>query len=85
MLFFVGLLPATIFAVVGYFVLFASSRAEGVVRAFGRALAVWIFVAAAVPPVAGAYATLTGASPFKEMMAEHASWHQTPAAIGSGG
>lgn len=85
MLFFVGLLPATIFVVVGYFVLFASARADGVVRAFGRVLAVWIFVVAAVPPVAGAYATFTGASPFKEMMAGHAKWHQTPAAIGSGG
>jgi len=81
MLFFVGLLPATIFVVVGYFVLFASARAEGGIRAFGRVLAVWILIAAAVPPVAGAYATFTGASPFKEMMAEHAGWHQPPAGV----
>lgn len=85
MCFFFSLIPATIFVVIGYFVLFASARVEGPIRAFGRVLAIWIFIVAAFPPMAGAYATFTGICPFTQIMADGAGWHDTSAAIGSGG
>ncbi len=68
MCFFFSFMPATFWAVVGYFVLFSSSKADGGVRTFGRALAIWIFVIAAFIPIAGAYVTLTGLCPFEEML-----------------
>ncbi len=68
MCFFFSFMPATIWAVVGYFVLFSSSKADGGVRTFGRALAIWIFVIAAFIPIAGAYVTLAGLCPIEEML-----------------
>lgn len=84
MFFFFSLIPTTIFVVVGYFVLFASARANGGVRTFGRVLAIWIFVVAALPPLAGAYATITGIHPFTGMMADHAAWHESAAGTSAG-
>ena len=63
MLFFFSLIPATFAVVLGYFVLFSSAKTEGGVRTFGQILAVWIFVLAAMLPLAGAYATYAGFSP----------------------
>lgn len=60
MCFLFSFLPATFWAVVRYFVLFSSTKAEGVVRAIGRILAVWIFTISALILVAGAYAGLAG-------------------------
>ena len=68
MCFFFSLIPATILVVVGYFVLFSSARAQDRIRLFGRVLAVWIFVIALMPPLAGAYVTLAGLCPMTEMM-----------------
>ena len=68
MCFFFSLIPATVFVVVGYFVLFSSARAQGGIRLFGQVLAVWIFVIALLPPLAGAYLTLSGLCPMGEMM-----------------
>ncbi len=68
MCFFFSLIPATIFAVVGYFVLFSSAKAQGGIRFFGQVLAVWIFVIALIPPLAGAYLTLAGLCPMTGMM-----------------
>ena len=66
---FIGsLIPATIFAVIGYFVLFSSTKAEGGVHTLGRALAIWIFVLASFFPIMGAYATLSGQCPMERMM-----------------
>jgi hypothetical protein len=69
--FFFSLLPATLAVVLGYFVLFASTRAQGAVRIFGLILATWIFVIAAALPVAGAYATYAGFSPGQAMRSMH--------------
>ena len=44
--------------------LFASSRAEGGIQRFGRILAIWVFLVASVPLLAGAYVTLSGLCPF---------------------
>ena len=67
MCFIFSFLPATLWVVIGYFVLFASTKAEGVVQTFGRVLAIWIFVIAAFLPAAGAYVTLADLCPIEEM------------------
>lgn len=63
MCFFLSLIPATIWVVGGYFILFSSTKTEGAIQTFGRILAVWVFVIAAVIPVIGAYVTLSGLCP----------------------
>jgi len=68
MVFFVSLFPATVLVIVGYFVLFSSTRTEGAVKAFGQILAAWVFILAAAFPVAGAYATYAGFPSMDEMM-----------------
>jgi hypothetical protein len=70
MCFFLSLIPATFFVTIGYFVLFASSKAQGGIKAFGLILAIWIFVIALFPPIAGAYVTLSGQCRVEQMMKE---------------
>ena len=67
MCFFASLIPATFFLILGYFILFASGRAEGGIRTFGRILAVWIFLIALLPPIGGAVVTLSGECPMQKM------------------
>ena len=67
MCFFASLIPATFFVILGYFVLYASSRSEGGIRTFGRILAVWIFLIALLPPIGGAVITLSGECPMHKM------------------
>ncbi len=69
MTFFVGLLPATLFAVLGYIVLYCAIKSDGAFRAVGRFLAIWLFIAAAFPLLGGAYVTLSD-FPLLEMMGE---------------
>jgi hypothetical protein len=61
-------MPATIFTTIGYFVLFAASKADSGIMIFGWVLAIWIFVIAAFIPIAGAYVTLTGLCPIKDIL-----------------
>lgn len=68
MCFFFSLIPATIFSVIGYFVLFSSTKAEGNVKKFGQILAFWIFIIALFPIIMGAYLTLSGLCPIDEML-----------------
>ncbi len=68
MCFFFSLIPATFWVVVGYFVLFASSRAEGTLHRFGRLLGIWVLVIAVLIPICGAYVTLSGMCPLEKMM-----------------
>lgn len=68
MCFFVSFMPATIWLLIGYFVLFSSAKADGGIQVFGRILAIWIFVIAAFIPIAGAYVTLAGLCPIEEML-----------------
>ena len=68
MCFFISLLPATFWAVIGYFVLFSSTRAEGRVRTLGQWLAIWIFLIAVLIPFVAAYITLTGFCPLDALM-----------------
>lgn len=55
-----SLIPATLFAVLGYFILFSSTKVEGAARTLGQVLALWVFVLAATFPMAGIYATYAG-------------------------
>jgi hypothetical protein len=68
MCFFFSLIPATAWAVIGFFVLFASTKAEGRLNKFGQLLGTWSLVLAALFPLAGAIVTLTGLCPMGAMM-----------------
>jgi hypothetical protein len=69
MCFFFSLIPATIFVVLGYFILFSATKTqEGPVQIFGYVLAFWVFIIAAFFPVMGAYVTLAGLCPPMENM-----------------
>ncbi len=68
MCFIFSFMPATFLVVIGYFVLFSSTKTEGVVQKFGWLLAIWIFVIAALFPIMGAYVTISGQCPIEEMM-----------------
>ncbi len=63
MCFFVSLIPATIWVVLGYFILFSSTKTLGAVQQLGRILAIWVFIIAAFFPVMGAYVTFAGLCP----------------------
>jgi hypothetical protein len=68
MVFLISLIPATALVVVGYFVLFSSTRTDGAMKAFGRILAIWIFILAAAFPAAGVYAMYAGLPSMDAMM-----------------
>jgi hypothetical protein len=68
MCFFFSLIPATVLVTIGYFVLFASAKSEASIKTFGLTLAIWIFVIALLPPIAGAYVTLSGQCPIEQVM-----------------
>lgn len=68
MCFFFSLIPATIWVVLGYFVLFSSNKTVGAVQKFGQILAIWVFIVAAFFPIMGAYVTLAGFCPTIETM-----------------
>lgn len=68
MCFFFSLMPATICVIVGYFVLFASSKSDGGIKTFGWILAIWLFVIAAFIPLVGAYVTLAGLCPMEDIL-----------------
>ena len=68
MCFFVSLIPATVWLIIGFFVLFASTKAEGGLRKFGQVLAIWSFIIAALFLLGGAYVTLAGLCPMEAMM-----------------
>jgi len=68
MCFFVSLVPATFWAVIGYFVLFSSMKADGGMKKFGQILAIWTLLIAVFLPIAGAYLTLSGLCPIDAMI-----------------
>ena len=68
MCFMFSLFPATVLTVLGYVVLYCSTKADGAVRAFGKILAIWVFVLAAFPPIMGAYVTIAGICPMEAMI-----------------
>ena len=68
MYFFFSLIPATLVVILGYFIMFSSTKTQGGVKTFGQLLAVWVLVLAAFFPLAGAYATYAGVPSIGEMM-----------------
>ncbi len=68
MCFFVSLIPATFWVVVGYFVLFSSTKARGPVQVFGQVLSIWLFILAGLFPMMGAYVTFSGLCPIEAML-----------------
>lgn len=76
MCFFFSLIPATVWLIIGFFVLFASTKTEGTLRKFGKVLAIWSFVIATLFPLGGAYVTLAGLCPVESMMEQ---MHTLPA------
>ncbi len=55
-------------AVLGYIVLYCSTKSDGAVKTFGMILSIWIFILAAFPPIMGAYVTIAGICPIGPMM-----------------
>lgn len=68
MCFFFSLIPSTVWLVICFFVLFASTRAEGGLRTVGKMLAVWTIVIASLFPIGGAYVTIAGTCPMQAMI-----------------
>ncbi|HEX6321731.1 MAG TPA: hypothetical protein VFZ84_22910 [Burkholderiales bacterium] len=68
MYFFFSLIPATLVVILGYFILFSSTKTQGGVKTFGQILAAWVLILAALLPLAGAYATYAGVPSIGEMM-----------------
>ncbi len=68
MCFFFSFMPATVWLVIGYFILFASTRAEGAVGTLGRVLSIWAFLLSLLIVLAGVYVTWTGLCPMAELM-----------------
>ena len=64
---FLSVIPATLWVVLGFFVLYTSSKAEGQLQAFGRILAMVVFVIGASFQLLGAYATFTGFAGMESM------------------
>lgn len=68
MCFIFSLIRAMVWLVIGFFVLFASTKVDGNLWTFGRILPLWTFVIAVVFPADGAYVTLDGVCPVADMM-----------------
>ena len=80
---FVSLIPATIWVVLGYFILFSTNKTVGAVQLFGQILAIWVFIVAAFFPVMGAYVTFAGLCPDVATMMK--TMHPTPSPVGGPG
>jgi hypothetical protein len=63
MCFVFSLFPATMLTVLGYIVLYCSTKADGSVKTFGKILAIWVFILAVLPPLIGAYVSIAGICP----------------------
>lgn len=59
-----GLVHATVLAIIGFFILFAATKAQGLVAAFGKILAAWILILAVLAVAGGATAPMFGGRPF---------------------
>jgi len=68
MCFFFSLLPATFWLVIGYLVLYLSTRFDGPAKTFGQGLAIWTFIISGFIVLAGAYVTASGLCPMETWM-----------------
>ncbi len=68
MCFVISLIPATLWVVLGYFVLFSASKVDSSgIRVFGQILAIWLFVIGAAIVIGAGYITLAGLCRFGDM------------------
>jgi len=70
MFFFFSIIPATVWVIIGFSLLLASTKAKGRLRTLGRALAIWSFIIAALFPLIGAFDNFLWQSPMGDMMAQ---------------
>lgn len=68
MCFFFSLLPATMLTIIGYFVLFSSTKVEGGIQLFGKTLAIWVFFVAFAIVLMATIVTFSGFCPISEIM-----------------
>ena len=68
MCFLFSLIPATFWLVIGYVVLYISSKSDGSVQRFGRILAIWVFVIAAIIPIMGLVVSFSDLCPLADLM-----------------
>jgi hypothetical protein len=68
MCFFFSFLPATIWVVLGYFILFSATKSQGRIQTFGRILAIWVFVVAGFIPLMAAFVTIAGLCPIEGIL-----------------
>ena len=66
----VSLMPASILAVIAYFVLYLSTKVQGGAHKLGRGLALWIFFLGLFFPLVGAYVTISDQCPVGQMIEE---------------
>ncbi len=59
---------ATVIATIGFFVLFAASKAEGLLKAFGTVLGLWVLLLTGIIVVGGITASMFGGRPFGMQM-----------------
>lgn len=71
MFLFLSVIPATLWVVLGFFILYTSTKAQGQLQTFGRILAIVVFVIGASFPMLGAYATFAGLAPMEAMESMH--------------
>ncbi len=60
MCFLISLMPATFWAIVGYFILFSSTRVDGSMKTLGQILGVWALAISGFVVLAGAYVSMAG-------------------------
>jgi hypothetical protein len=60
MSFLISLLPATIFVVIGYFVIYSSAKSEGGVKRFGQILGAWLLFLGAATVLGGTLGPMFG-------------------------
>ncbi|UCD55517.1 MAG: hypothetical protein JSV93_01590 [Candidatus Omnitrophota bacterium] len=58
-----SMMPATMFVVIGFFILFTATKGQGFISRFGQILAIWIFIIAISIIIHGTYITFTGKCP----------------------
>lgn len=71
MIFFISLIPATLLAVLGYFVLFASTRTQGGLERLGQYLGAWILFLAAATVLGGLLGSTLGVPDPMAHMTQH--------------
>lgn len=75
-----GLAHATLIAIVGFFVLFAASKASGLLKLVGNVLGLWLFALAVLAIAAGAIWGPSIGGPGWRMMGYRHGWEAPPGA-----